>query len=130
MFARMRLYAAYVDPSSLERDRAVSMVKQGMSWPAFFFTVLWALWHRMWWTAAILLLAVVGLDLAFGALGADEIASGVVGLGLAVYIGSSANDWRGRALEHRGMRLTAIVAAPDSEQAAHRWLERGRDGVS
>ena len=125
MFASIRSYAAYVDPSSLERDRAVAMVKQGMSWPAFFFSVLWALRHRMWWTAAILLLAIAGLDRALAVLGADEIASGIAGLGLAAYIGLSANDWRGRALERRGMRLAAIVAASDAERAVQRWFERG-----
>ena len=125
MFASIRFYAAYVDPSSLERDRAVAMVKQGMSWPAFFFSVLWALRHRMWRTAAILLLAIAGLDRALTVLGADEVASGIAGLGLAAYIGLSANDWRGRALERRGMRLAAIVAASDAERAAQRWFERG-----
>ena len=130
MFARMGLYAAYVDPASPERDRAAAMVKQGMCWPAFVFSVLWALWHRLWLTAVILLIAVAGLDLVLLALGADETTSGIAGLGLAAYIGLSANDWRGRALERRGLRLAAIVAAPDAERAAQRLFERGAEGLT
>lgn len=126
----MRLYAAYVDPASPERDRATAMVKQGMCWPAFAFSVLWALWHRLWLTAVILLVAVVGIDIVFRALGADEMTSGIAGLGLAAYIGLSANDWRGRVLERRGMRLAAIVAAPDAERAVQRLFEHGGEGLS
>ncbi len=129
MFARIRLYAAYVDPSSVERDRAVAMVRQGMCWPAFFFSVLWALRHRLWGTAAVLLLAIAGLDVALMALGADAVTSGIAVLGLAAHIGLSANDWRGRALERRGMDLAAIVAAPDAERAVQRWFEHDRPGA-
>ena len=125
----MRLYAAYVDPSSLEPDRAVAMVRQGMSWPAFFFSVLWALRHRLWGTAALLTLALVGLELLFTTLGADDAASAIAGFGLAVYIGLSANDWRCRGLERRDMRLSAIVAAPNAERAVQRLLERDQEGL-
>ena len=129
MFGRMRLYAAYVAPASLERDRAVAMVKQGMSWPAFFFSVLWALWHRLWGTAVLLALALVGFDLLFLVLGVDDTASAIAWLGLAVYTGLSASDWRCRGLERRDMRLTAIVAAPNAERAVQRLLKRDQGGL-
>ena len=29
----------------------IQVVKHGWSWPAFFFNVLWPLWHRMWFLA-------------------------------------------------------------------------------
>ena len=104
------------------------MVTQGMSWPAFFFSVLWALRHRMWWTAAALLRVIAGFDHALARLGADATATAIAGLGLAAYIGLSANDWRGRALERRGMRLATIVAAPNAERAVQRWFERSGPG--
>ena len=44
----MRIYTAYLDPASLERDRGVTMVKEGMCWPAFLFSFLWAAWHGLW----------------------------------------------------------------------------------
>ena len=120
MFGRVRLYACYADPASLERDRDVVAVKQGMCWPAFFLSVLWALWHRMWLVAALLAAALIGVDVIAVALGANPAASTIVGLGLAAFIGLSANDWRARTLEHRGMRLHAVVAAANAEDAVLR----------
>jgi hypothetical protein len=129
VFGRIRLYAAYIDPASLEPDRAAALVKQGMCWPAFFFSVLWALWHRLWGTAVLILVAVVALNRLSLVLGADEQTSGIATLGLVAFIGVSANDWRGRALERRGRRLAAIVAAPNSERAVQRLFENGEAGL-
>ena len=121
--APMRLFAAYVDPGSLAPDRSAVLVGQGMCWPAFFFSVLWALRHRMWRTAAALAAAAFALDLAAWAAGADAAAAAVLWLGFAAYVGLSANDWRGRALERRGMRLAAVIAAPGAGPAAHRLFD-------
>ena len=118
----MRIYAAYLDPASLEQDRALDLVKEGMCWPAFFFSFLWAAWHRLWWVALALLAAVVAAFAILAAAGATGI---LCGLALAAFIGGAANDWRGRALERRGRKLVAVVAGRNAEDAARRFFERG-----
>ena len=35
-------------------DGQLVPVKQGFSWPAFFFTFLWAIYHRLWLAALVL----------------------------------------------------------------------------
>ena len=117
----MRIYAAYLDPASLERDRGVTMVKEGMCWPAFFFTFVWAAWHRLWWAALALLAAVAATFAILAAVGAAGV---LCGLALAAFVGGAANDWRGRALERRGRRLAAVVAGRNAEDAARRFFER------
>ena len=45
------------DADALER---ADLVKDGFSWGAFFFTVLWFFWHRLWLAGLAVLVAVVG----------------------------------------------------------------------
>lgn len=120
----MRIYAAYLDPASLEQDRDVTMVKEGMCWPAFFFTFLWAAWHRLWWAALALLAAALGLAAVLTALGANGVAGVISAIAVAAFVGAAANDWRARALERRGRTLVAVVAGRNAEDAAHRFFQR------
>ena len=121
----MRIYAAYIDPASLAEDRAVTLVKDGMCWPALLFSFLWAAWHRLWWTALALLAAMAAALAALAASGAQPATGLACVVALSVYIGGAANDWRGRGLERRGRRLVAVVAGRNAEDAARRFLERG-----
>lgn len=118
----MRIYAAYIDPASLAEDRAVTLVKDGMCWPALLFSFLWAAWHRLWWTALALL---AGMTAALAAAGAHPATGLACAVALSVYIGGAANDWRCRGLERRGRRLVAVVAGRNAEDAARRFFERG-----
>ncbi len=120
----MRIYAAYLDPASLERDRALTLVKEGMCWPAFFFSFLWAAWHGLWWAALALLAAVLAVPAILAAAGADGATGSLFVLAIAAGVGGAANDWRGRALERRGRRQVAVVAGRNAEDAARRYFER------
>ena len=121
----MRIYAAYLDPASLEQDRALTLVKEGMCWPAFFFSFLWAAWHGLWWVALVLLAATLGLAAALTVLGANGAAGVISAIAVAAFVGAAANDWRARALERRGRALVAVVAGRNAEDAAHRFFQRG-----
>lgn len=126
----MRIYAAYLDPASLERDRGVTMVKEGMCWPAFFFSFLWAAWHGIWWAALALPAAALGIAAILTAAGAGGMTGLLCALAAAALVGGAANDWRGRALERRGWRPAAVVAGRNAEDAARRFLERGSGDLS
>lgn len=126
----MRIYAAYLDPASLERDRGVTMVKEGMCWPAFFFSFLWAAWHGLRWEALALAAAALGLPAILTAAGAGGVTGFFCVLAFAALVGGAANDWRGRALERRGRRPVAVVAGRNAEDAARRFFERGSGDFS
>ena len=125
----MRIYAAYLDPASLERDRGVTMVKEGMCWPAFFFSFLWAAWHGLWRETLALLAAALGTVAILTAAGAGGMTGLLCVLAVAAFVGGAANDWRGRALERRGWRPVAMVAGRNAEDAARRFFERGSGDV-
>ncbi len=126
----MRIYTAYLDPASLEQDRAVTLIKEGMCWPAFFFSFLWAAWHRLWWVALALLAAPAAAMAALAAAGADGATGLVSMLALSIFIGGAANDWRCSWLERRGRRLVAVVAGRNAEDAARRFFESGPEGIA
>lgn len=108
-------------------DRAV-LVKDGFSWGAFFFTVLW-FWMRRLWLAG-LLVAIVMLALAVGARLAGA-GFGTIWLALLVFsilIGLEASSLRRWTLSRRGRPAVDVVSAGSREEAETRafarWLER------
>ncbi|MBE7203690.1 MAG: DUF2628 domain-containing protein, partial [Parafilimonas terrae] len=100
-------------------DRAV-LVPDGFSWPAFAFTVLWFLFHRLWIAALIVL---VGLTLlAFGgfALGLSRAAGTLVTLLACILIGLEASSLRRWTLTRRGRPVRDVIVARDSTEAEAR----------
>ena len=53
----MNVYTVHLRRHGLDPDRDLLVVKEGFSWPAFFLSFLWALWHRLWVPAAGVFLA-------------------------------------------------------------------------
>jgi hypothetical protein len=85
-------------------------VKEGFCWPAFFFSILWALWHRL------------GLGGILTQLGADPVVQTVISVAIAVGVGFLANDLRRRNLARRGLSERAVVASPNGEGAVERYF--------
>jgi hypothetical protein len=99
------------------------LVREGFAWLAALLGPVWALWHRLWGLAALILAAelLVAALVELARAPALEIAGALV---LALLVGHAANDWRRASLSRRGAPAIAIVAAPDSEAAMLRYLER------
>ena len=55
----MRLYTVHQNPDPLSGNDLV-FVKEGFCWPAFFFPMLWPLWHRLW-LVALMVLVITGV---------------------------------------------------------------------
>ncbi|WP_457106412.1 DUF2628 domain-containing protein [Methylobacterium sp. P5_C11] len=111
---------------ALGLDRAV-LVRDGFSWSAFAFTVLWFLFHRLWIAALIVLVALVSLAAAGIAFGLPTGAGLVVTLLAAWLIGLEASSLRRWTLARRGWPARdAVVAATPEEaegRALTRWIE-------
>jgi hypothetical protein len=109
-------------------DIGTRFVKDGFSWPAFYLTVFWLLWHRIWLaffciSAAYLLLAIL--------VGAAKLPSGLsvlLLLLLSFWVGLEGNNlWRS-ALARRGYREIADVAADSIDEASYRFFSHGHQG--
>jgi Protein of unknown function (DUF2628) len=96
----MKLYTAH-RPPDLSRDRAI-FVKEGFSWPAFFFSLIWLLYQRLWLASAMYLLAVAAIGAAASAASLPDGPVAALSLALNLILGFEANDIRRRALLRRG----------------------------
>lgn len=122
--ARMKLYTVHLRAWSAAPDREAQFVREGFSVAAFLFSGLWALYHRMWFAAVLMVAAAAGLALADEFLDLHPVFAEAVGIALSLWIGFEANDWRRAALRRRGFVEAGLVAAPALEQAEHRFFER------
>jgi len=115
----MRAFTVHIKDD--RQDTAV-LVRDGFSWAAFLFTVLWAAWHRMWWWALALfvLFAVTGVVMAKLSLGAG-LSFLIHGI-FSVIIGLGAGEMRRWHLTRRGFRETGRVQGRDRTEAEIRAL--------
>ena len=96
----MKLYTAH-RPPNLSPDRSV-FVKEGFSWPAFFFSLIWLLYQRLWLASAVYILALAAIGAAAAA---AQLPNGPVTaliFTLNLVLGFEANDIKRRALLRRG----------------------------
>lgn len=124
----MKRFDIYVHPT-----HGLQAVKQGFSWPACFFTFLWAFFNRMWGVAFGILgvfLALTLLEAMFHqagrAVGSLLIFTGQ--LAVFVIVGWKGNDWRRRNLERRGFGKFTRVYADTPEQAIDAAAHEGPRG--
>ena len=112
------------DPLALERAR---LVRDGFSWGAFAFTVLWCLRHRLWLAALLVFAGLAALALAGRALGLPSGVGFLVSLLASLLVGLEASSLRRWTYGRRGLPARdAVIAASDEEaemKAAARWLD-------
>jgi hypothetical protein len=113
------------DPRNLE---TATLVKDGFSWGAFFFTALWFFARRLWLAGLLVLIAVVGLGAALAALGAGAGTIVWAELLLAWLIGLEAESLRRWTYRRRCRPAVDVVLASNLEEAEAksfaRWLAR------
>jgi len=103
-------------------------VRDGFNWAAFFFSVLWMLWHRLWLAALASLVVLVAFSAALEALDIDAGAAALASLLVAILIGLEASSLRRWTYARRGRPVSDVVSAPDYESAdalaCRRFMER------
>ena len=117
----MRIYTIHLPPRFGPPDADPVIVKEGFNWAAAIFTVLWALWHRMWLAAIGLLVAGAAIGAGVAFLGFEPESRAAMSFGYAVLVGFHANDWRRRSLERKDFEDAGIVAAPRADAALRRF---------
>ena len=123
----MRFYSVHLRRHGLDPDRDFLLIREGFSWAAFLFGGLWALWHRLWLAAVVLLLVQAMIDFAMVQIGANVAAQAAVGLAFAIGAGIFGNDLRRRRAAVDGFVEVGVVAAPDREAAETRLLDARPD---
>lgn len=100
---------------STRMERAV-FVRDGFSWPAFLFPVLWLLFNRMWLILILFVAIAVGIAIAVDAIGGPI--EGIAAFAFTLLFGFEANGLKRWALMQRGYEFVAVMVGrrADCEQ--------------
>lgn len=120
----MRIFTVHMRRPPLDPDRDIRLVKEGFSWPAFFFSILWALWCRLWLAAIVIFAAEFGLSVVLSLLGADELTQMAVSLCFALLLGVVGNDVKRWTLFRRGYLQVAVVSGDTRDLAERRFWDQ------
>jgi xanthosine utilization system XapX-like protein len=102
-----KAYALYHHPK-----KGYEVVKQGFSWPGFWFTWVWAFVKRLPSTGVALLVGLLLLRILVDAEQPAFAALGLVGiLAMSVGVGFHGNEWREISLRGRGYQLVETIRA-------------------
>ncbi|MBI9082281.1 MAG: DUF2628 domain-containing protein [Desulfobacterales bacterium] len=117
----MKQYKVFKHPSGINEA-----VKQGWSWPAFFFNFIWAMVKKMWGLGVGILVGflVFGIILGLAGVGkgSDAIIN-VVAIIVNIIFGLNGNKWRENNLISRGFEHADTVTASNSEGAVALFLK-------
>lgn len=107
-------------------------VKQGWSWPAFFFDILWALIKQLWGVAAIIfvvtLLIVIFLTPSLQGLPDDQVIntmnniSFIIGTPLRIILGIFGNKLREQNLIKKNYVLVGNIASTSPANAIEQYI--------
>lgn len=130
----MKTYKIYSSPQG-QNDA----VKQGWSWPGFFFSIIWALIKKMWVLGFSLLVLFLVLGFIEGAIevssGEDAALgmaaiTGFLNLIIAIIFGINGNKWREKKLISRGFDYKDTVNANNPEAAVALWMKDSNSNPS
>ena len=108
----MKTFDVYDHP-----EYGAEALKHGFSWPAFFWTVLWALKWRLWVHALLFSLAIVILRQLEAYI--SPLCYWVYG-GIGALAGFKANEWVSKRLTQRGYKLVKKVQASAPSDAVYK----------
>lgn len=117
----------------LHTSGKVEAVKQGWSWPAFFFPLIWALVKRMWGLAFGLFLAILILDAVLIHAGVSkrttDVLVSIAIIAASIVFGINGNYWREKKLLSRGFEFRGKVTARNRKTALA-MIEKGDHSTS
>lgn len=117
----MKQYKIYTNPQGTHEA-----VKQGWSWPAFFFGCIWAMVKKMWALGIGVLIACFIFGGVIGATMAGqngEVLINVASLIVSIIFGFNGNNWREANLKDRGYDYKKNVIAVNPEGAIALYMK-------
>ena len=128
---RLRTFTLHLPEGALRGDAGAldraALVPDGFSWPAFAFSVLWFLWHRLWLAALLVPVLLAGLAVSGRLLGLSSFAGFAIALLASVLIGLEASSLRRWTYARSGRPARDAVVAVSADEAeakaVARWLD-------
>ena len=118
----MRIYTVQQGPDPRSAGDDIEFVRDGFSWGAFFFTLIWPLYHGLWLVSVLVLVLSSALGAVIELAGFDDLGRGAVWLAAALVFGYEANNLRRWTLSRRGWRQVGLVGGRTLADAEHRFF--------
>jgi hypothetical protein len=117
----MKLYSVLTKENREGKIEDVVLLKEGFSYPAFFFSGLWFLYHKMWQEFFALLL----INFAFITLGNISANFDQLFLEIAFLfiVALNANHWLGEKLKRSGYNFNGLVFGNNHAEAKLRFAD-------
>jgi drug/metabolite transporter (DMT)-like permease len=124
LFGGMKIYTVHVLPDRARAYEQPVFVREGFHFFAFLFTFFWALYERLWWHAAAILLANASVMALGKALYFTPPSIAILQFCIQLFVGFYAHDWQRARLGKRGYIMADIAAADSLLRAQQRFFER------
>lgn len=116
----MKTFALYHHP-----QMGYEAVKQGFSWPGFWFTWIWAFVKKLYGIGVVLLMSLIVLRVLIETRELALVWLGAVGsLVVVLIVGFQGNSWRENKLMDRGYQQVETLQAENAEAAIARLIQR------
>lgn len=119
-----KFYTVHFSPFGAGPDRDARFVKDGFSWAAFVFGPFWALYHRLWFAALMLVAALAALAIVGEYFVLDPAADAVIGIAISLLIGFEGPELLRKKLAVRGMPERGIASGRNLAEAERDWFRR------
>jgi hypothetical protein len=118
---KTRLYTVHLFEDA--REDGLVLVKEGFCWLAFFISIPWALFHRMWGVAGVFAFLQISLVIVFKFTTIMATGQGIAMFALALVFGFLADELRRNTLARQGYRLEDVVLEQNIDRATQRFLD-------
>ncbi len=123
MITSTKIFTTHENPERADPADRMELVREGFSWGAFVFHVLWLFYQRLWLAAAVYMVALGMLAYAGGVFHLSPISVGAMQIFFQAMLGMVGFDLKRWALARRGYRLTGVVVAESELRAAQRYYD-------
>jgi len=105
-----------LEPPDGDPDK-VAFLPEGFSWGALVFTFFWALFHRLWFVAALVFAGFTLLNVAVQLNLLGSAIASLLQIGVGVILGFEGRSLQVMALERAGYRRAGLIQATEHEAA-------------
>jgi hypothetical protein len=116
----MKIFTAHRPPQASQEEAV--FIKEGFSWPAFFFSVIWLVLKRLWLPLILYLLAIALLVALAAQLSLSDSFVLIAALALNLLLGMEGNERRRRAMARRGFIEEGPFIGKDVQEAELKYF--------
>lgn len=124
MLGKMKIYTVHIKPEDAHAYEKPVFVREGMNIWAFLLPLLWALYEKLWWKAAMIFAIEILLMFMAKHHVQGEIGMLVIQLGFHFWVAQEGNDWIRAGLAKRGYITSDIVSGDSAVRAQQRYFDR------